>query len=177
MLATVTDAPMRAWVGCLACYNEGRLVGEWVDAVDAETFTPCQRVDHEEWWCMDHEGLPVSGECSPMEATRWAVWLSEVVEWQRGAVLAWVDLGGYSTDTDGLPILSDFDEAYCGEWDSFREYAENLAEECGYVPTCDDVEGNPLLAYVDWDAWTRDLAHDYGTASAPAGGVYVFRVM
>lgn len=177
MTMTETVTVPRAWVGCLACYNDGRLVGEWVDAVDADTFTPCQRPDHVEWWVMDHEGLPITGECSPMEATRWAVWLSEVVEWQRGAVLAWLSLGAYSTDVDGLPVLSDFDEAYCGEWDSFREYAENLAEECGYVPTRDDVEGNPLLAYVDWDAWARDLAYDYNTAPAPAHGVYVFRVM
>lgn len=176
MPATVTDTPMRAWVGCLACYNEGRLVGEWVEAVDADTFTPCQRADHEEWWVMDHEGLPISGECSPTEATRWAEWLSEVEEWQRGAVLAWVDLGNYFTDKDGLPILSDFDEAYCGEWDSFREYAEDLAESCGYLPSGDDVRANPLLSYINWDAWARDLAYDYNTAPAPAGGVYVFRV-
>ena len=29
--STVTVARPRVWVGCLACYNEGRLVGEWVD--------------------------------------------------------------------------------------------------------------------------------------------------
>ena len=183
MPATVTDTAMRAWVGCLACYSEGRLVGEWVDAVDADTFTPCQRPDHEEWWVMDHEGLPISGECSPSEATRWADWLSEVVEWQRGAVLAWVGLGSYATDTDGLPILSDFDDAYCGEWDSFREYAENVAEECGYLSTpaehahhwAGQAVPNPLLSYIDWDAWARDLSYDYHTAPAPGGGVYVFR--
>lgn len=194
MTATVTDTAPRAWVGCLACYNDGRLVGEWVDAEDAAVSVAdpdwCLAVhgpaiaagepvsDHEEWWVMDHEGLPmIDGECSPLEATRWADWLSEVEEWQRGAVLAWVDLGTYSTDTDGLPILSDFDDAYCGEWDSFREYAEDLAESCGYLPSGDDVRANPLLRYIDWDAWTRDLAYDYNTAPAPAGGVYVFRVI
>ena len=199
MPATVTDTAMRAWVGCLACYSEGRLVGEWVDAEDAAESVDdpdwCLAVhgpaiaagvpvsDHEEWWVMDHEGLPISGECSPAEATRWADWLSEVVEWQRGAVLAWVGLGSYATDTDGLPILSDFDDAYCGEWDSFREYAENVAEECGYLSTpaehahhwAGQAVPNPLLSYIDWDAWARDLSYDYHTAPAPGGGVYVFR--
>src|SRR5436305_14737423 len=30
---------MRAWIGCLACYNEGRLVGEWYDADEASDVT------------------------------------------------------------------------------------------------------------------------------------------
>ena len=30
---TNTDTTPRAWIGCLACYNDGRLVGDWVDAV------------------------------------------------------------------------------------------------------------------------------------------------
>lgn len=30
----------RVWVGCLACYNGGALVGAWVDAVDAPEYVP-----------------------------------------------------------------------------------------------------------------------------------------
>ena len=29
---TNTDTRPRAWIGCLACYNNARLVGEWFDA-------------------------------------------------------------------------------------------------------------------------------------------------
>jgi hypothetical protein len=29
-----TEVP-RAWVGCLACYNDGRLVGSWMDGEEA----------------------------------------------------------------------------------------------------------------------------------------------
>jgi antirestriction protein len=29
-----------AWVGCLACYNDGRLVGAWVDALEAADYVP-----------------------------------------------------------------------------------------------------------------------------------------
>ncbi|WP_283205483.1 antirestriction protein ArdA [Glutamicibacter sp. V16R2B1] len=37
------DSTLRVWVDCLHCYNSGRLVGEWFDAVDADevTLTAC----------------------------------------------------------------------------------------------------------------------------------------
>ena len=34
-----TDTTPRAWIGCLACYNEGRLVGDWYDAINAAEVT------------------------------------------------------------------------------------------------------------------------------------------
>jgi antirestriction protein len=34
------DETPRAWVGCLACYNGGELVGAWVDGTDAEEYVP-----------------------------------------------------------------------------------------------------------------------------------------
>ncbi len=182
MTVTVTDTPMRAWVGCLACYAEGRLVGEWVDAVDADTFTPCHRPDHEEWWVMDHEGLPISGECSPAEATRWAEGMAACAE-ATGAPLAAVR--AYVDNAHGWDgALDVFEDAYCGEWDSEREYAEDHAEECGYLSTPAELAHhwggqavpNPLLSYIDWDAWTRDMfTGDYWSARSPEGGVYVFR--
>jgi antirestriction protein len=169
-MMTTTDT-MRAWVGCLACYNDGRLVGEWVDAPDADTCVPCERPGHEEWWVMDHEGLPIDGECSPAYATAMAALVSEVEEWRRGAVLAWIREGNYSTDVDGLPVLSDFDEAYQGEYDSDRDYAQTLAEDSGLVPE----EYTWPVSCIDWGQATYELMMDHYTAPAPGGGVYVFR--
>ena len=67
-----TDTTPRAWIGCLACYNEGRLVGDWYDAINADEVTTYDlhgahsRADsHDELWVMDHENIPVSGEMSP----------------------------------------------------------------------------------------------------------------
>lgn len=36
---TTEDTTARIWVGCLACHNAGRLVGEWFDAIDGDTLT------------------------------------------------------------------------------------------------------------------------------------------
>jgi antirestriction protein len=181
IIATLNVTDARVWIGCLSCYNSGRLVGEWYPAEIADDITPdalhvdagtIARVSCEELWVMDHEGLPIEGECSPAEAAEWGRLLAEVDEWQRPALLAWVRSGDYIAEGHGiLPSLPDFEERYAGEWDSFREYAENLADDIGLLSDVPD----EIAAYFDWSAWTRDLAYDYTTEPASGGGVYIFR--
>ncbi|MDO5501213.1 MAG: antirestriction protein ArdA, partial [Propionibacteriaceae bacterium] len=74
--AIATDETPRIWVGCLHCYNSGDLVGEWFDAVDADTITLAdvhkgsgkRYVACEELWVLDHDNIPVSGEFGLLEA-------------------------------------------------------------------------------------------------------------
>ncbi len=93
---------------------------------------------------------------------------------QWPAVMAWVASGSHVTEGTGdLPSISDFEERFCGHWDSFREYAEQLADDTG--PTAGWPE--TATSYFNWDAWTRDLRHDFVVVDAPAPeyGVFVFR--
>ena len=62
------------------------------------------------------------------------------------------------------------DEQWRGDWypvtlvcDShFRAYAEQLADDCGYIEqAAEEATKNPLLAYIDWEAWSRDVRMDY----------------
>ena len=174
MMATMDD--MRVWVGCLACYNDGRLVGEWVDAVDAADHVPCERAGHEEWWCFDTEGLPGLGECSPSEAAQYAGAVTGCVEGTDApyaAVFAYLDnFHGGPADTSAL---DSFEDAWCGEWDSEEDWAADLAESCGYVEGLGD---GPLAHYIDWSRWAHDLfLGDYWSSLSPNGGVFVFRSM
>lgn len=179
-ITTSTEAP-RVWLGCLACYNSGRLVGEWYDAADADGVTidalhidsgSVARVSCEEIWVMDTDGLPIAREMSPAEAAEWGRLLAEVDEHQRDALAAWVASGDYIVEGRGdLPSLPDFEERYAGEWSTFAEYAENLADDIGLLQGVAD----EVAAYFNWSAWTRDLAYDYAIQDAPGGGVYVFR--
>lgn len=180
MTITITDTTPRVWPACQACYNNGRLVGQWVDCTDAEDVTLTQlhkgtsgpQAGCEEIWCLDHENLPVSGEMGLTEAAGWGECFEEAGVDQWPAVCAWVSTGCYTTEGTGdIPSLSDFEDAYQGQWDSFREYAEQLAEDIGLT------DGWPEEAtrYFDWDAWTRDLRFDYTVADATDGGVFIFR--
>lgn len=50
-----------------------------------------------------------------------------------------------------------FRDCYMGEWDSEEDFAENLAEECGYL---DQMPDN-LRHYFDFAAFARDLFFDF----------------
>ena len=179
MTTTTTDEIPRVWIGCLHCYNDGRLVGDWFTALGADlvAVADVHGISRspgwgcEELWVMDHEGLPFSGECSPSEAARWAERLGEIDEHLRGAFRAWLAAGAYAADSDGLPDVDGFVDVYCGTWPSFRAYAEDLAESCGLMADWPET----ARSYFHWDAWTRDLAHEYTVVDADGCEVHIFR--
>ena len=169
-----TDTTPRVWVGCLACYNDGRLVGYWIDAESADEVTADDihgahsRADsHDELWCFDHENIPVQGELDPSEAAAWGQVYTEVGPERWPALCAWVESEG----TGDLPDISDFEESYCGHWGSFEDYAVELADNIGLLADVPE----EIARYFDWDSWSRDLAFDFTTHDNPEGGVYVFR--
>lgn len=160
---------MRVWIGCMACYNNGNLRGDWHDAESAGDVTPEDihggETDHEELWCYDLEGFPKgSGEMSPADAQAMAEAMAKVDEPE--AFAAWVENGcGTFEDVDG------FQEAFCGEYESEEDYAEELAEELGVLQT--QWPNN----CIDWEQAARELfCGDYWSTSVRGGRrVYVFR--
>ena len=101
----------------------------------------------------------------------WIGCLAEVDEHLRPALCAWVESGDYVAEGTGdLPSISDFEERYQGHWDTFAEYAENLADDIGLLADVPE----EIARYFDWRSWTRDLAMDYSVHGNPEGGVFVF---
>lgn len=105
----------RVWVGCLACYNGGALVGDWFDAEDAPTSEEDfnERVSvprshthdvnpHEELWVFDHENSPVSGEYSPNAAVEYAEWIAELDPEDREAFTAWLRTVSETLEDDSV---------------------------------------------------------------------------
>lgn len=183
MTITVTDTAPRVWVGCLFCYGSGRLVGEWFPATEAEGIdlaavhkgagrltTAC-----EELWVMDHEFVPQRGEFGLLEAAQWGACFEEVGPEQWPALCAWVESGAHVVEGHGpIPSISDFEERYCGHWSSFKEYAEQLADDTGLQQDWPE----EAVRYFNWSSWVSDLKFDYTVVDAPrwlGGGVYVFR--
>lgn len=171
-----TTTEPAVWIGCLACYNAGRLTGDWYDATEADQITPARlhggvSTTHEELWIFDHEHLPIDGECSPQEAAKLARHLEEADEHLRQAFLAWISSGSHVLDGDNLPDHGEFTDRYCGHWDSFEDYAHNLADDTGLLQDLPE----HVTRYFNWSSWTSDLEHDYTVLTAAEGGVYVFR--
>lgn len=183
MTATTTTTP-QAWCGCETCYAAGDLVGQWFDITDvadigAEEIHAGSGVDWrrrgcEEFVCMDTDGLPTTGEPSLDEAARWGEIYEEVGPDQWPALCAWVRSGSYVAEGDtDYPVLGDFEERYAGEWDSFRDYAFQLAEDLCLFDGLDD--DHVAVRYFNWDSWTSDLESDFTVVPTGHGGVHVFR--
>lgn len=186
-MVTMTDEKVtRAWIGSLAAYNAGRLVGAWIDldGLDAEEVTEAAReamrpqiagwMDEaqafDELNVFDHEGLApfVRGECSVWEACAAADKLASVDDSERVAFLA------YATN-EGDPSLvdvDDFRDAFMGEWDSLEAYATECLIDSGAL----NVIPENLRIYFDFESYARDLrlSGDVYTVPNPDGGVFVF---
>ena len=145
----------RIWIGSLAAYNAGTLLGAWFDAIDAPT-SPREWVDamielgewrpqfpdlvtrdeylttlaeiHEEIWVFDHEGFGswLKGECSPSEAQELAETIEELGEDAEAAGIYLREcVGGSLQDFSE----DDFRDHYRGRYDSERDYAEQIIED------------------------------------------------
>ena len=171
---TTTIVRPAVWIGCLACYNNGKLIGEWYDAEDAGEVTPDDIHDgkptaHEELWCLDIEGFPPNtGEMSPREASKWGEIFTEVGKDEWGAYLAFAESGISGSDPVEQDAVDDFRERYRGTWASFSDY---LADE---IEAFQADWPETAKRYFDWSAYERDAEFDYFLANAPEGNIYVF---
>lgn len=167
----------RVWVGCLACYSAGELRGQWFDATAAGDVVPemlhTRPTSHEELWVMDTDNAPegYAREMSPAEAQVVADRLEQLEEDERDPFTAWCANVGESLETVDV---DDFRESFMGVWQSFDDYAGQLADDVDLFHGVPD--DHPARTYFDWSGWTRDLiiGGDYWTHDT-AAGVYVFR--
>lgn len=146
-----TDTP-RVYIACLACYNDGRLHGVWVDAVDADAMSEaqtamqaaCGHTDND-WAIHDNEGfgsLTVSESMAFDDVAK----LGELIEKHGAAFIAYAENIGADYATE-----SGFDDSYLGEYPTRLDYAYELADEM--------LHGAPefLAHYFDYESFSRDL--------------------
>ena len=77
----------------------------------------------------------------------------ELVEdnnWNVEAVEAYISLGIGDDD------LSDFEEAYQGQWSSDADFVQQLVEDTGDIP-----KDLPSYISIDWEGTARDVMMDY----------------
>lgn len=201
------DRTMKVWIGCLACYNDGKLTGNWYPALEAgevttkalhaaagmevndEGYPPGMELygPHEEFWCMDTDNSPpgYTGEMSPTEAQL----IAEAVEEVEDAVgeqhvdvyFEWLRYQhGVMPETDTITgHLEEFQDRYRGIWDTFRDYADQQADEQMGLPTlpCDGSVWESVVPpimqftsrYFDYESHARDLRHEYVTFDVEGG--------
>ncbi|MBS1863026.1 MAG: antirestriction protein ArdA [Actinobacteria bacterium] len=155
----------RVWIGSLAAYNNGRLVGEWCDADDLATLEECvtrvlKKGGGEEFALMDREGFgDVIGEYTQLE--RVAEIAGAIMEHGEAFRFYCESEPTWAESEEVSELVETFESAYCGQWDGalmgepLREYAEENWPELMAEHLSDEV-----LSYIDWDKVTRTYEHD-----------------
>lgn len=150
------DGQPSVYVGTYGKYNDGSLCGLWIDLStfndydDFIDFCKAIHADEEdpELMAQDFEGFPRQ-------------WYDEgfMSEDDFDNIIEYSELcDKYSRETvdDYMEFhdeLDDFEEAYCGEWDSEEDFARHIVEECY------DLEKSmgELANYFDYEAFGREL--------------------
>ena len=160
------DAPISIYLTNLGKYNEGELVGEWVELPVDDDFEQAFKdigigttdefgQPYEEWFITDYEtdfGLSIGEYENIYELNEMAKKLEELGETDKIKVEAYLDYFGGTIDD----ALESIDNAYifwdCSTMeDVARQYAEDIDYEFG-----DDI----LETYFDYDSFGRNKRYD-----------------
>lgn len=157
------------YVGTYAKYNDGNLFGQWVDVASFDDYDEFMDYLHRlhsderdpEFMAQDYENFPEQW----YSETPWnEQWFDKVKEYaeisENDAVKAYVNYYGID-DFD----MSDFEDAYEGEYNSEEDFAYWLVDEIGI----ENIQNKDY--YFDYDKFARDLfISDYDFVDG-----YVFR--
>lgn len=149
----LNDTP-KVYVGTYAKYNNGNLSGEWLELDDYsridEFLEACKKLHEDEndpeLMFQDYENIPERyiGE-SYIDAEFWDyLELIEDGNISEEAVKAGVELD--------IPLYK-IEEAYCGEYKDFTDYAYSYVEDTGML---NDVP-ETVKSYFDYEKYGRDI--------------------
>lgn len=173
---TTTNEPA-AWIGCLSCYNNGQLRGRWITAQQAademleqvtyggqaeevtiqlgndleNTTTRCNWCNGDEFDVFDTEHLPTKMTAAEFYKNAETLADLDADELERLTTLGTFLSGDLAT------LIDYHQDNYVGQYDTFQDYAEQYADDTALLADCPE----NLAHYFDWEAFARDLAHDY----------------
>jgi antirestriction protein len=170
----------RIYVASLSDYNAGRLHGRWIDATqDREAILneieamlgESPEAVAEEFAIHDYDdfgGIRL-GEWEDLDHV---CKLAAALVAHGPAFATWYGGADVNASTS---LAEQFQEAYCGEFTSLADYAEELATETGEV-TETQLAMWPYTC-INWERAGRELefAGDIWSAVAPLGRVWIFR--
>ncbi len=156
-VADYEDEHPSLYVGTYAKYNEGSIFGEWIDLTKCGSYDEFMEVCHKlhadeedpELMFQDYENFPhpwYSESGIDEEVFDKIIKFSELDEDEQEAYREFVD--SFSEDD-----FDSFKERYQGKWDSEKDFAEHIVDECYNL---DDMMGS-LSSYFDYEAYARDL--------------------
>ena len=158
----------RIWIGSLADYNNGDLLGEWVDvdgkdgdelqAEAARILATSRQPYAEEFAIFDHEGF--GGwveEYTPLgDVAAFAAQMDAASD--EAAFLAWINYHGADDLPDDVSDYAErFNEQFRGEM-SGEDYAEQFADETGALENVP----SEMAYYIDWKLYFDHVMRNWG---------------
>lgn len=168
----------RVWVGCIGCYNEGNLVGKWMDAdqvdlwwrsvplltqgvlrEDGEEHLVCTKPLHEEWRIHDYDG-PIAS-CYREEHPDIDELISMMNLIDEDPDEYTVALMIHRDRTTDAPTASAIEELagqviHIGYRMDLKDYFMEFAIDCGDIDS-----DHPMFSYIDWEWYARDCMYHY----------------
>jgi len=153
-------AEFRICLQNLAAYNDGRLVFEWLDLplsedeIEGARRRVLRAGGGEELMLADSEGFPFPvGEYDSLDKLNdWAEALDNR-GFNHDAFDAYCDNMHVSLGSDPIDTISEFEEAFIGEFRSHGDFAEDTMNGIIEIP-------EHLQYYIDWEKMGRDMVHE-----------------
>ena len=173
---TALDEPS-IWLGCLSCYNNGKLNGKWITAEQATepeaaetlnglakletigdyTASRCRKCFGDEFDVMDHQLIPKS--CAT--AKDFYDNAEQLAKLHNAGELALLVILAGALDPAGLMSLDELAEYhennYYGEHDTDKDFAEHYADEVGDTASVPEHMQN----YIDYEYYAKELLYDF----------------
>lgn len=154
-------------VDCSECEGSGEIEHPNGKASECPNCRDGQVPSAEEWAVHDYDGFPNMGEYPSLEDVAAFVELTEEHDGIEPDDLAKI-VADFSTVDEASEALRD---QFCGIYDSFRDYADETADES--LAAHDIKDDSPLARYFDYESFARDLGYDMRTIDV-SSGVAVF---
>lgn len=172
----------RIYVACLSAYNHGRLHGEWIDAAqDAESISEeitamlatSPVPNAEEFAIHDSEefGDVRIGE---YDSIPFVSAIGQALAEHGDAMAAWLANDMPQSVDDAESRIAEFGDAFAGEWDSLRDYADDYLGEIGAHAALEQF-GESITVDVEQYARDLELSGAVFTVQTPDHNVYIFR--
>ena len=159
------------YIACLSSYNSGHLHGAWIvpdtnkdkleDQIN-EVLKASPMPNAEEWAIHDYDSFPNLGEYPDLD---------KIIEVQEAINDHDIDKVNGFLELWSIEDLDHIDDAFYGEYESFKDFAQNYADE-----TIEGLSDNnsTLSNYFDYDRFERDLNYDFNETDATGGNVYIW---
>ena len=178
MMTTATEVS-KVWVGCIGCYNEGNLVGKWMDAEQLEDTLDkgqnllravCTKPQCEEWRIHDYDGPIASCYREEHPDIEELIELMNLIDHEPDEYT--VALMVHRDRTTDAPTVSAIEELvheviHIGFRSDLKDYFMEFAIDCGLIN-----HDHPMFSYIDWEWFAHNQMYDYSEYEYN-GGLYI----